>query len=297
MRKKPNLFIVGAPKCGTTFLQVRLKEHPDVFMTSPKEPMYFADDIVDPRNHKFSREKYVALYENAPEVKYWGEACVWNLQSKTAANNIFHENPDAKIIIMLRNPFDAIVSMYHQNIYGRAETAKSINEALDLESSRQEGENIPPTCSPGNRLFYSQIMDFYPQVKRYTDLFPKNQVLILFQEDLKENSKEVLKLVYSFLDIPYVEQSIEKENTKRTNRFGWLRDMLESPPPFISFLGKIISPKTRSLLYKRIKTLNHSQVKEQKLSDQQILLLSEKWDKNIDLLSQLTKRDLSHWKQ
>jgi len=102
--RKPDLFIVGAPRSGTTALYEYLRSHPDIFMCTPKEPNYFSFDMNRPRAAN-TEEEYLRLFKNAHE-KVAGEASVWYLYSKVAIAEIMRFNPDAKIIAMVRSPID-----------------------------------------------------------------------------------------------------------------------------------------------------------------------------------------------
>ena len=107
----PNFFIVGAPKCGTTALCEYLKYHPNVFMSTPKEPHYFAEDFERYRHVK-TEDKYLALFGDCNDRHLMiGEASVFYLRSTRAVSLIRDFNPDAKIIVMLRNPVDMVYSL------------------------------------------------------------------------------------------------------------------------------------------------------------------------------------------
>src|SRR5687767_1010670 len=101
---KPNFFIVGAPKCGTTSLYEYIRVHPEVFMPDRKEPAFFCSDFYKPRRMK--EEEYLSLFREAGSAKWIGEASTWYLYSDKAREGIKAFCPDARIIIMLRNPVD-----------------------------------------------------------------------------------------------------------------------------------------------------------------------------------------------
>src|SRR5882672_7839349 len=129
MIEKPNLFIVGAPRCGTTSMYDYLKQHPDVFMPEVKEPHFLGTDLTSSR---FIRDegKYQALFATAKNEKRIGEASVWQLYSKIAAYEIKEYSPTARVIIMLRNPVDMMYSLYGQHIFSGDEEISDFEEAL-----------------------------------------------------------------------------------------------------------------------------------------------------------------------
>ena len=78
--RKPDVFIVGAPKCGTTSMYHYLRQHPDVFMPPKKEPHSFASDLDAPYFVRAEQE-YLALFEEGAWAKRVGEASTWYLYS------------------------------------------------------------------------------------------------------------------------------------------------------------------------------------------------------------------------
>ena len=95
--KKPNFFLVGAPKCGTTFIYNSLREHPDIYLAEQKELHFFAPDLYPP--NYISEKQYHKTFENALSEKIIGEASVWYLYSDVAARLIKEYNSEAKILI------------------------------------------------------------------------------------------------------------------------------------------------------------------------------------------------------
>src|SRR5215469_17477012 len=104
---RPSIFIVGAPKCGTTALYTYLKAHPDVFMSPLKEPQFFAEDLLGNRRNVCNWESYLALFA-ATGRRRAGEASAVYLGSPSAATKIKHFSPAAQIVIMLRNPVEVM---------------------------------------------------------------------------------------------------------------------------------------------------------------------------------------------
>ena len=78
---KPNFFLVGAPRCGTTSMYSYLSAHPEIFMSKKKEPHFFGQDLYDP-SHIRSEVEYLALFDDAKEAKIVGEASVWSLSAR-----------------------------------------------------------------------------------------------------------------------------------------------------------------------------------------------------------------------
>lgn len=209
-QRRPNLFIVGAPRCGTTSLHAFLETHGDIHMSPAKEPHYFSADITregdefhgDKRFGVFrSLDQYLWLFRGATAERIVGEASPLYLYSKEAAAEIHRFDPDAKIIIMVREPISFLRSLHSQFLYYLDETSDSLLEALDLEPARRQGEHLPRSVRLPSLLYYSELAAFSVQIGRYTDLFPAEQVKIIVQDDLGEGTPEVYHEVLEFLGV------------------------------------------------------------------------------------------------
>src|SRR5579862_713211 len=115
--KRPNFFIIGAPKCGTTSLARYLGEYPNIFVTSPKEPCYFSRSLTVDRVQERSKEchrsleGYLHLYDGATEQqRLRGDATTRNLRCEAALLEMKELFPDARLIVMLRDPTEFIPS-------------------------------------------------------------------------------------------------------------------------------------------------------------------------------------------
>ena len=113
--RMPNFLVIGAARSGTTSLYCYLKEHPQVFMSSPKEPHYFVpledrvhagpgDQVSRSRLAARDINQYQSLFQGASSEKALGEASVWYLYHPEAAKRIKETLPGAKLIVVLPNP-------------------------------------------------------------------------------------------------------------------------------------------------------------------------------------------------
>lgn len=111
----PNLFLVGAPRCGTTSLYRYLAAHEEIFMSPVKEPHFLGSDPYDPTSLR-DESRSRALFEHAGGARVAGEASVWYLYSQTAAKQIRDFSPDARILILLRNSVDMVLSLHTHHV-------------------------------------------------------------------------------------------------------------------------------------------------------------------------------------
>ena len=192
MEKWPNFFIVGAEKSGTTSLYEYLKGIPGVFMSHVKEPNYFTVSIQPERlfcSVIQEKEKYLKLFGDVKDEIAVGEASPFYLIDPETPKLIHQQIPNAKIIIILRNPIERAYSSYFQSIrsgWEKGSFSSAIDRSYDLKK-RNEDLTLRIIIEGG---FFSE------QVKRYLDIFGKNQVKILiFEEFIQHPEKEIFQLL------------------------------------------------------------------------------------------------------
>ena len=171
---KVNLFVVGHPRSGTGTLDGWLNAHPDIFM-GPKELHYFGRDLefnIPPR----SPDNYSAQFRECTQQKIVGESSTWYLASKTAASEISEYNPNAKIIISLRNPVDWLHSLHSHQVFAGYEDIEDFETAMKAETARLKGQNLPGNPNPKISPYYKTLVDYPTQIKRYSDPIPQDQV-------------------------------------------------------------------------------------------------------------------------
>ena len=212
---KPNLFIVGAPKCGTTFLYHYLKKHPDIYFPEFKEPHFFGSDLIR-RNgaYDLSLNQYYNLFKS--DKKIIGEASTFYIFSKNAAKEIYNFNSEAKIIIMLRDLVDLVYSLHSQFVFSGDEVVEDFEKALDLEQNRLNGIDIPNQTTVVNKLFYTNnILDLPYNIKSFIDYFKKENIKFIFLDDIKNNPQKVYSETLDFLKI---DPNIKISNFKVINK-------------------------------------------------------------------------------
>jgi len=214
----PDLFIAGAPRCGTTFLYTALQGHPDVFMSPRKEPRYFAPDL-DSGEPEIGRRRvraeadYLSLFADARPDQLLGEATAAYLGSKVAPRLIAAVSPQARIIVSLRDPVERMVSLHAFWTEAGFEHLP-LEEAIEAEPERAAGRMtmLMPTYPPYPR--YRGSGRYGEQLQRLVRSFPREQVLVLFLEDLAADPVATLARVTTFLGIPQLESL---ENTRRND--------------------------------------------------------------------------------
>ena len=265
MKKKPNLFIVGAPKCGTTFLYQYLKKHPDIYFPNFKEPHFFGSDLKRKNDaYDLTLKDYENLFNSNKTII--GEASTFYLFSKKAANEIYNYNPNAKIIIMLRDLVDLVHSLHSQFVFSGDEIIEDFSKALELEESRLNGNNIPNQTTIVNKLFYiTNILSVPNNIKSYISLFGIENIKFISLKDIKENPSIIYKDTLDFLNIDssFKIDDFKIVNKNKIYKNKFVRDFLKKNS---IFLGKLRSKIVKQPLgiVKLIENLN---LKEQKRLD------------------------------
>jgi hypothetical protein len=204
----PNTFIVGAAKTGTTSLHNYLGQHPQVFMSAWKEPHFFADIEPDPKlSHMMRRvgdeQSYRALFAAAGNRPVIGESSPSYLWDPGAAARIHARVPQARIIILLRDPIARAHSHYLMDVREGLQTLP-FPQALAADTA------IPDKRWGGAGHLYVELGLYAAQVARYLDLFPPEQVRIHLFDDLQHRPHRVLEDLAEFLHIdPAPMQSID----------------------------------------------------------------------------------------
>ena len=292
--KKPNFFIIGAPKCGTTSLANWLREHPNIFMPEhPKEPMFFDTDITT--EHKISLHKYEKLFCNANSYHIAvGEASTTYLRSKVAVDKILEYSPDAKFIIAVRNQVEMAISGHSQMLYTLYEDLTNFEEAWKAQDDRKKGLRIPKKCkNASHRLLYGEVCKLGEQLSRVYQSAPKKNIKVIFLDDLKKNPRKTYLEILDFLNVPDDNhQNFVASNTRKQPKKIWLSHLLHA-------LGKI--KRTLGLrglntgILANIHSWNQIPKKTEGLDEIFKKELIDYFHDDREILSKLTNRDLSHW--
>ncbi len=205
---KPNFLILGAMRCGTTFLASSLSKHPQVFLSTPKEPNYFNDD----RNYAKGPNWYRAHYAQAGDAIAIGEASTRYSKATIfpqTASRIYADLPGAKLIYIVRDPFERLESHWlHYRRWGRQ--ALSFEKALG-----QHPQWIETSC-------------YWLQIQTYRSHFPDDRILVLFLEEMRRDPARTVSDCLRFLGVdvaasPSQFDSVRNESEGRMVERGALR--------------------------------------------------------------------------
>lgn len=303
----PNFFIIGAPKSGTTSLFNYLGQHPDIYMCPQKEPAYFVFegdrpdvDRWDPQSvRNFYRlsssstvdiEDYLDLFRDVKAEKAIGEASVRYLYQPKVAEKIRRQIPNAKLIAMLRNPFDAAYASFLMSKRSRRIKYKDFFQAIQKE----DVEDPDPWSTPSyiRRRFYDIHLE------RYFRLFSKVQMRIFLFEDLNDIQR-LLGCIFRFLSVDdhFVPDTSVRYNVEAaTANLSMLRPLLEYVPITArDNLKFVLPPPVFSWYMKRKVGMSKEIHTPTKCPPEAKAFLRPIYEPHILRLQKIIERDLSSW--
>jgi hypothetical protein len=190
---KPNLFVIGSMKSGTTYLHELISSHPDIFMSEIKEPCFFVDGEelkkLAPQMWNMgiweNTEKYAQLFEAVEGERIIGESTTLYTEFPTLGGvpkRISDFNPDARFIYVMRDPIARTISHYWHDV---------------KVTSRMEDVLFALISDP----HYQHVSNYAMQLQQYLNYFDLDRFYICTFENLIENSEAVVRDIYGWLDI------------------------------------------------------------------------------------------------
>ncbi len=290
--KKPNFFILGAPKCGTTAMSEYLKDHSDIFFSEPKEPNYFTD-FGKKKNGYISDEDYLdRCFRGSAGYTAVGEGSTRYLRSPESVPAILKFNPEARFIVMVRNPVGMFHSLYYQRVYEMKESAKTPQEAWNSQNQYiKTGKASEGAKSDPEALQYGQICSIGSQLERVYQHVPKERVLVSFFDDFKNNTRKEYKRVLDFLGVEDDgREEFPVRHKRKTANSKFLRNFIKKGGILKRKLGIKKSASNMPVIGKIISG------SEDLPADFKEELLSY-FEDEIYKLENLTGRDLSMWRK
>jgi hypothetical protein len=235
-RVLPNLFLVGAPRSGTTMLHTCLAQHPEVFMSAFKEPHFFCKDV----NEEFEAyqggptdplvkdvETYLRLFRGGAGKKLRGESSVFYLYSDQALRDIPLFSPGSRAIVMYREPLEFLRSLHAKYLWDGDEECRDFERALDLEPERRAGRSLPPNVRFPSILFYSRYVAYAERLARCRASFGAERLHVILLEDFRRRPQEAWNDLLDFLGLARV--PLPRDTDKNPNlepRSLWLNRLL-----------------------------------------------------------------------
>ena len=297
----PDFFIAGAPKAGTTAVHAALARHPALYMSAVKEPKFFLTDGPPPtrggpgdvqtyREHVWQRHDYEALFAAAPAGALRGESTPFYLYNRDAQRRIRALIPDARLIVILRDP----VERAHSN------WAHLWSAGLDPV------DDFVLACAEEQRRIEAGWADFwrYTSLGRYGDqlehlytVFPRDQVLVFRYHALIESPGLVLDQICAFLGVPQgVLAEVPRENVTAHPQLS-LRHRTVAKALRASSAVSNVLPGATTLTGSLERVLQRDSRPRQPLTWEQRQALLPRFEADIRLLEVITGEDFGNWLQ
>ena len=276
-KKWPNFFIVGAPRAGTTALYNYLKAIPEIYMSPVKDPGYFIPN--DFRG--FTEQTYIELFKNVKNEIAIGEASAGYLANSETPKRIKEKSPSAKIIITLRDPVGRTFSHYlNWKRTGKIKISfeKVVEKFLDKNKNDEQLEKM------------IHVSMYYEQVKRYLEIFGKENVKILIFEETVKDIKNTIKKIFEFLGVrAEPPENIEEQYSVYSEPLGSIGTSI-AQNKIISKIAKKILPSTKQ--EQLLRTLLNKKGEKPELLDTTKKKLQSVFHDDVKKLEKLLGRSL-----
>jgi hypothetical protein len=304
--KRPkHFFILGAAKCGTSSLYHYLNQHPDIYMSRLKEPLYFEKDY-----EKGIEYYWKTYFPDWNGEMIAGEARHRNLYFSYIPQLIAESFPDAKLLVILRNPVDRAYSHYlHRKTLGLEKL--SFDEAIQLDIERIEKERLMETeeirnnyirgldgdgVNPDHRTYIDSGY-YAEQIERYLNYFKRKQLLIVFFDEFKKDPKKVYFEILKFLDekLSLIEIDFSIVNKKRSKTYESIHRYVSRIPKLQTILNYLISKKHKSNFLDILRYFEYELLGDKNMNSESRSWLISHYKEHNKRLEKLTGRDLSGW--
>jgi len=299
--KKPNFFIVGAPKCGTSSVAHMLRAHPQAFILL-FEPNFFCTDIYENREAQPDIDWYLGLYDRPQTqgARAIGDKSVAYFYSTCAIRNILEFDPAARLIVCLRNPVDMVYSWHAEMLMALAEDEENFERAWALQDERLRGERLPPLNLNRLGLQYREMGRLGTQLQIISAQVPPEQLQIIFLDDLIADRERVYRELLGFLDLPYVAyhgpEKLQAHRTYRSRAFAELLHPRSTGNAARLVQGLLaLTGERQTGLRNRLLRLNRKDGKRKPLDAGFRRELQAHFKPEVELLAELTGRNLDHW--
>ena len=274
-----------------------LAQHPQIFMAPAKELNYFAPDIVPPED-RMGHDAYFSLFAGARDEKFVGESSVFYMMSEEAATRIHAFNPEARVLIFLRNPVDFIVSHHSQVVFEGYEDITDLETALEAEAGRSAADVGRPHYYREKVRYYRRMALFSEQMERFLSVFGERQVHITLYDDLRDNTPAEYRKILEFLGVDStVSPKFIVHNANKQMRSPRFMRFLRDPPRWARATSHALMPRpARRAIVEMLKRMNTKYVARNPLNQAVRLRLTEELAPEVERLEQILGRDLTAWR-
>lgn len=274
-----------------------LAQHPEVGMAARKESHFLVGDLAPRLAYRPARrptlDDYLAWFAGVQDRRRLGEASVWYLYSPTAAREIERFNPEAQIIVMIRNPVEMLPSLHSEFVQQEIEPIDDFATALALDEERIRTGT--PTGFPPHS--YRDAVRYAEQIERYLEVFGRERVHVIVYEDFRDDTLLAFRETCEFLAVdPGFVPEMDVVNPNRRSRSRSLQRLIRRPP---QALRQVLHTVTSQDLRRRggllLRKLNRRDVARDPLPPELAEALRPEAEREVAALGELLELDLSAW--
>jgi len=313
------IFIVGAPRCGTTTIAAFLKQHPRVCYPIVKEPHFFVQHDVtsldDQALRDLTEQEFLdRFYGHCPSHRDIGvDGSVSYLYVPERLLPALRLWPDAKFIIAVRDPMTMLPSLHSRLKYTGDETIDRFEDAWAAIPDRAAGRRIPRSALDPRWLRYDEAGRFGTYVGQFLDTIGRERCFVSLFDDLVADPEKQYRAICEFAGIdPFAASNLAPRRESRGVRLGWLQRLLKRPPNIARdyLAGKQFRQRERRLdgaidddraverifsVRKRILRWNRVPLKKRPVPLAVQDDIRKRLSGEIERLGGLIGRDLGHW--
>lgn len=316
----PNMiFIVGAPRCGTTTLAGFLEQHPQICFPFVKEPHFFAQYDLTAMDPDAAR----ALTEREFLDRFFGH-CEGEHKAAGVDGSVSYLYiperlvpalamwPNAKFIIAVRDPMTMLPSLHQRLRFTGDETIARFEDAWAAIPDRAAGKRIPRSCLEPRWLRYDEAGRFGTYAERFFDVIGRERCFVSLFDDLIADPRAQYAAMMEFVGLqPFDKTSFRPKRESRGFRFGWLQRLLKRPPAKARdyLAGKQFRRREVALdeegedrvietifsIRKRLLRWNRKPLDKRPIPLALQQDIRDRLSAEIAALGKLLNRDLSHW--
>jgi hypothetical protein len=271
----PNFLVIGTKKGGTTSLYRYLLDHPQIFMSPDKEPLFFSS------NWDRGLEWYERLFDKAGQAVAIGEASTRYTaypQTSGVANRIAKTLPEVRLVYLVRHPIERMMSEYHYHLARGAERDYSSADRALLGNSS-----------------YCNVSRYAMQIEQYLEYFSRDQLLIVKSEDLRSERTQTLRRVYEFLEVDSSWQPAHLGQEFQTTSEQRPRRAVDHALRRIPGYGRVASVAPRSLVRLKNRLTTKKAPLRPRLSDGARRELEDRLRDDVRRLRRYMGDDFSGW--
>jgi hypothetical protein len=313
----PLVCIAGAPRCGTTSLAEFMRAHPDICFSRIKEPHFYSRfDLIalndDQLRSTVSHSYVQRFFHRTGQEAVLAEGSVSYFYAAERMRPLLRIWPDAKFIVMLRDPLQLLPSLHQRLLYLGDETVTDFARAWRLNGDRAAGRKIPPTCVDPRMLRYDEVGRLGKYLSEFLKVVGRNRCLLILHEDFAADPSAVYHRVQEFIGVRAVEPPEQRLHRASTGfRFGWLQRLLYRPPIVTrAILGRTPKPdaflgvrdRKSSSFARFARNIRRQLVRWNQVPARPAVVpldvrreISELLADDIELLAALIGRNLDHW--